>query len=111
MAGHSSGCIAATQHLHIATVLPCLGHIKAPEAESLLCCCAAVCPGADCLYDCDIPSDVQYLHVQLVAKELPPLDFVREVARAANNFWAKHPDLYIAIHCAYGTYAQSWAVD
>lgn len=67
-------------------------------------CCAAVplfrC--ADCLYDCDIPSDVQYLHVQLVAKELPPLEFVREVARAANNFWAKHPDLYIAIHCAYG---------
>lgn len=45
---------------------------------------------------------MQYLHVQLVAKELPPLEFVREVARAANNFWDKHPNLYIAIHCAYG---------
>jgi hypothetical protein len=60
-------------------------------------------PIADCLYDIDIPSDVDYLHVQLVAKELPPLEFVREVARAANNFWAQHPDMYIAVHCAYGT--------
>jgi protein-tyrosine phosphatase len=59
-------------------------------------------PVADCLYDIDIPSDVSYLHVQLVAKELPPLEFVREVARAANNFWAQQPDMYIAVHCAYG---------
>lgn len=56
----------------------------------------------DCLYDVDIPPDVQYLHVQLVAKELPPLEFVREVARAASGFWAQHPDQYIAVHCAYG---------
>lgn len=57
----------------------------------------------DCLYDVDIPPDVDYLHVQLVAKELPPLEFVREVGAAANAFWAQHPEQYIAIHCAYGT--------
>jgi alpha-glucan,water dikinase len=45
---------------------------------------------------------VQYLHVQLVAKELPPLEFVHEVGRAANQFWSHNSDDYIAIHCAYG---------
>ena len=45
---------------------------------------------------------MEYIHVQLVAKELPPLEFVREVGRAASGFWAAHPDQYIAIHCAYG---------
>ena len=76
---------------------------------SLLCCavlcCTALCCDCvhpDCLYDIDIPSDVEYIHVQLVAKELPPLEFVREVGRAASGFWAAHPDQYIAIHCAYG---------
>ncbi|WIA12637.1 hypothetical protein OEZ85_006290 [Tetradesmus obliquus] len=56
----------------------------------------------DCLYASDVPSSVQYLHVQLVAKELPPLEFVREVGRAANQFWSQNSDDYIAIHCAYG---------
>jgi len=55
----------------------------------------------DCLYAGDIPPGVQYLLVQLVAKELPPLEFVREVGQAASNYWAAHDD-YIAIHCAYG---------
>lgn len=63
---------------------------------------------ADCLYETDIPADVQYKHVQLVAKELPPLAFVREVAAAANEFWAQHPDQYIAIHCAYGARVVCW---
>jgi hypothetical protein len=48
---------------------------------------------------------LQYLHVQLVAKELPPLEFVHEVGRAANSFWAANSDHYIAIHCAYGEQA------
>eukprot|EP00198_Chlamydomonas_reinhardtii_P011494 XP_001700831.1 predicted protein [Chlamydomonas reinhardtii] len=56
----------------------------------------------DCLYTDDVPPDVQYIHIQLVAKELPPPDFVAEVVAAANAFWEQHPDLYIAVHCAYG---------
>jgi alpha-glucan,water dikinase len=55
----------------------------------------------DCLYASDIPPGVQYLHVHLVAKELPPLEFVHEVGQAASKYWATHDD-YIAIHCAYG---------
>ncbi|KAG2441038.1 hypothetical protein HXX76_003891 [Chlamydomonas incerta] len=56
----------------------------------------------DCLYTDDIPPDVQYIHIQLVAKELPPPDFVAEVVVAANAFWERHPDHHIAVHCAYG---------
>jgi hypothetical protein len=56
----------------------------------------------DCLYEVDIPPDVAYTHVQLVAKELPPLEFVREVGAVCNAFWAAHPQEYIAVHCAYG---------
>jgi hypothetical protein len=43
--------------------------------------------------------------VQLVAKELPPLEFVHDVGRAANSFWSANSDDYIAIHCAYGEQA------
>jgi len=56
----------------------------------------------ECLYSEDVPEDVAYEHISLVAKELPPLAFVHEVARAAQVFWERHPDEYIAIHCAYG---------
>lgn len=37
-----------------------------------------------------------------ILSQLPPLEFVRAVADAANAYWAEHPDDYIAIHCAYG---------
>ena len=108
--GNSSNVASSKPHAGTATRAAALQMhppCSAPPALLLTgrvpCACyvPAVIP-ADCLYDCDIPSDVEYLHVQLVAKELPPLEFVREVARAANNFWARHPDQYIAIHCAYG---------
>ncbi|GLC33354.1 hypothetical protein PLESTB_000342300 [Pleodorina starrii] len=56
----------------------------------------------DCLYSADIPTGLAYTHVQLVAKELPPPEFVDAVVAVANRFWAKHPDEYIAVHCAYG---------
>ncbi|KAF8067198.1 pir-1 [Scenedesmus sp. PABB004] len=56
----------------------------------------------DCLYTDDIPHDVRYIHVQLVAKELPPREFVAEVAAAARAFWAESPGEFIAVHCAYG---------
>jgi hypothetical protein len=47
---------------------------------------------------------VGYQHIQLVAKELPSLDNVREVAACANAFWAQHPQQHVAIHCAYGAW-------
>ena len=40
--------------------------------------------------------------LQLVAKVLPAREAIDEVQRIAQSFWAEHPDLYIAIHCAYG---------
>lgn len=56
----------------------------------------------DCLYSDDIPPDVEYNHIQLVAKELPPPAFVDAVIVAAREFWGRHPDKFIAVHCAYG---------
>ncbi|EFJ44707.1 hypothetical protein VOLCADRAFT_118653, partial [Volvox carteri f. nagariensis] len=56
----------------------------------------------DCLYTDDIPPWLTYRHIQLVAKELPPPEFVDTVVAVANKFWEKHPDEYIAVHCAYG---------
>lgn len=56
----------------------------------------------DCLYQEDIPAHVEYSHIKLVAKELPPLDFVAKVAEKARSFWQVNPHAYIAIHCAYG---------
>lgn len=54
----------------------------------------------DCLYETDIPSDVQYQHIRLVAKELPPQDFVDEVIAAANKFWRANPNEFIAVSLA-----------
>lgn len=77
--------------------------VAVPAAPAAGCCCRpAGRSSADCLYDTDIPLGVDYLHVQLVAKELPPLEFVQEVGRAASAFWEAHPDMHIAVHCAYG---------
>ncbi len=56
----------------------------------------------ECLYEEDIPEGLEYAHVQLVAKVLPPPEAITEVARIANSYWAAHPDKHIAIHCAYG---------
>lgn len=64
----------------------------------------------ECLYEEDIPECVEYEHVQLVAKVLPPPDAIDDVARIANDFWRREPDKYIAIHCAYGEQAQEGCV-
>lgn len=40
--------------------------------------------------------------IQLVAKVTPSQEAVNQVVAAAGAFWEKHPDQYIAIHCAYG---------
>ena len=44
-------------------------------------------PQNECLYARDIPPGIQYLHIKLVAKELPAQDFVDEVCAAAKAFW------------------------
>lgn len=56
----------------------------------------------DCLYIDDVPPSVEYSHIQLVAKVLPPQEAIDEVEQVAKEFWSRHPDKYIAIHCAYG---------
>eukprot|EP00889_Picochlorum_renovo_P003138 jgi/Picre1/30168/NNA_005537.t1 len=57
----------------------------------------------ECLYQDDLPEGgLEYAHVQLVAKVLPSKDAVDEVECVAKEFWSRHPDQYIAIHCAYG---------
>lgn len=56
----------------------------------------------ECLYTADLPPGLHYEHIYLVAKELPPRDFVDKVCEVADSFWARHPDLYICVHCAYG---------
>ena len=53
----------------------------------------------------DLPPWLEYQHVQLVAKIIPPREQIDEVVRVATRFWAAHPDMYIAIHCAYGGWA------
>lgn len=55
-----------------------------------------------CLYAQDLPADVEYVQVQLVAKQLPSQQAIDRVAAAANAFWERHPGRAIAIHCAYG---------
>ncbi|GMH36228.1 hypothetical protein BSKO_04096 [Bryopsis sp. KO-2023] len=55
-----------------------------------------------CLYEEDLPRDLMYRHVRLIAKELPSRDHVKEVARIAEEFWQENPDGFVAIHCAYG---------
>ncbi|GAB4819930.1 hypothetical protein N2152v2_006976 [Parachlorella kessleri] len=64
--------------------------------------CVLVQANHECLYEEDVPNWVEYAHVQLVAKVLPPQDAIEEVARIANEYWGRCPDKYIAIHCAYG---------
>jgi protein-tyrosine phosphatase len=56
----------------------------------------------ECLYAEDLPESLEYTHIQLVAKVLPPLQAINAVAAAAAEFWARRPNDYIAIHCAYG---------
>lgn len=56
----------------------------------------------ECLYEEDIPPSIEYAHVQLVAKVLPPPEAIDEVERVASEFWRREPDAYVAIHCAYG---------
>ncbi len=63
---------------------------------------ASPCMQHDCLYTADIPADVQYIHIRLVAKELPGQHFIDRVCAVAKAFWADCPDQHIAIHCAYG---------
>eukprot|EP00884_Botryococcus_braunii_P013253 jgi/Botrbrau1/21929/Bobra.0249s0053.2 len=46
--------------------------------------------------------DVEYKQVQLVAKVFPSEEAINEVKKIATDFWARHPDQYIAIHCAFG---------
>ncbi len=55
-----------------------------------------------CLYADDIPEHVEYMQVQLVAKQLPSFQAIDLVAHHAHAYWARHPDRAIAIHCAYG---------
>lgn len=63
----------------------------------------------DCLYLDDILSHngkttriLEYVHIQLIAKVLPPKSSIDHVERVAREFWSRKPDDYIAIHCAYG---------
>lgn len=56
----------------------------------------------ECLYADDLPPDLEYAHIQLVAKVLPPQEAIDEVQLTAQTFWARKPHEYIAIHCAYG---------
>lgn len=56
----------------------------------------------ECLYAEDIPSTLEYSHINLIAKVIPPVEAVFEVERVASEFWRRKPNSYIAIHCAYG---------
>ncbi len=56
----------------------------------------------ECLYSEDLPETLEYTHIQLVAKVLPPPEAINAVAEAAEEFWARRPNDFIAIHCAYG---------
>eukprot|EP01026_Neomeris_dumetosa_P060245 TRINITY_DN56779_c0_g4_i2.p1 TRINITY_DN56779_c0_g4~~TRINITY_DN56779_c0_g4_i2.p1 ORF type:complete len:335 (-),score=36.89 TRINITY_DN56779_c0_g4_i2:104-1108(-) len=55
-----------------------------------------------CLYQQDMPVNIEYQQVRLVAKQLPSHEVVRKVHAVANEFWSRYPNKYIAIHCAYG---------
>ena len=55
----------------------------------------------DCLYDVDVPPGVQHIQVRLVAKELPPREYVAEVAAIVAAFEARQPGGHIAIHWPY----------
>lgn len=42
------------------------------------------------------------LFLQLVAKVFPSQKALEKVKKAVAEYWDRHPDRYIAIHCAYG---------
>ncbi len=67
----------------------------------------------DCLYIDDLlayneevgarrEAIVEYVHVGLVAKELPPQEVIDQVQEVAREFWARKPESYICLHCCYG---------
>jgi len=56
----------------------------------------------ECLYEEDIPKEVHRVHVRNIAKSIPNIECCATVMREASKHWKKHPEEYIAIHCAYG---------
>ncbi len=44
----------------------------------------------------------QSFRMQLVAKMFPGKASIMQVIKTARTFWDRHPNQYIAIHCAYG---------
>ena len=56
----------------------------------------------ECLYEEDIPKEVHRVHVRNIAKSIPNIECCAKVMREATQHWKKHPEQYIAIHCAYG---------
>ena len=54
------------------------------------------------MHTCTHALQVRYNHIYLVAKLLPPADFVAQVCAVAAAFWKDNPGDFIAIHCAYG---------
>ena len=56
----------------------------------------------ECLYEEDIPKEVHRVHVRNIAKSIPNIECCAKVMREATKHWKKHPEQYIAIHCAYG---------
>jgi len=55
----------------------------------------------DCLYDGEVPDDVERVHVRNVAKSVPSARDVKKALDAITRFTATD-DRYVAIHCAYG---------
>ena len=56
----------------------------------------------ECLYDDDIPPDVKYEHIWCVAKEVPQDKYIQSFVDVVDSFHSKHPNKYVAVHCAYG---------
>jgi len=56
----------------------------------------------ECLYEEDIPEEVHRVHVRNIAKSIPNIECCTKVMKEATRHWKKHPEEYIAIHCAYG---------
>ncbi len=58
------------------------------------------------LYEADLPAGLEYEHIMLQSKVFPHPAAINEVVKAALSFWSRKPNLYIAIHCAYGALQQ-----
>ena len=57
----------------------------------------------DCLYADGVPaSGLRRVQVRNVAKSVPSIACTSAVITIANEFWARNPHEYVAIHCAYG---------